>query len=64
MRLNVYKPKWPEDMHSRDLQELAVVAVKLLFIFKKSWLSGEFPSDWKKGNTLPFIREKESLRKL
>jgi len=54
MRLNVYKPKWPEDMHSRDLQELAVVAVKLLFIFKKSWLSGEIPGGWRKGNITHF----------
>lgn len=65
MRLNVYISTGPNNMHPRVLKDLAgVVAEPLSILSEKSWLSDEFPSDWKTGNMLPFIREKESLRKL
>ena len=38
-------------MHHGVLRELAVIVPKCLsVIFDKSWQSGEFPGDWKKGN--------------
>lgn len=68
MRLDVYKPKWPEDTHSRVRQELAALVAKLLFVFIKSWLSGEIPGGWRRGNITLILKkadkEKEKPRKL
>ena len=34
-----------------------MVAEPLSIIFKKSWLSGEASSDWKKGNMTPIFKK-------
>ena len=64
MKLNVYKPRVPNDMHPRILKELSDLVTKSLsIIFKKSWLSGNSPSDWKKENITPIFKKgrKEDL---
>jgi len=40
-----------DDKHPRILREMDDVVIELLsIIFEKSWLSGEVPGDWEKGN--------------
>ncbi|KAJ7406236.1 RNA-directed DNA polymerase from mobile element jockey [Willisornis vidua] len=49
----------------RVMRELAEELVKLLsIIYQQSWLSGEFPDDWKLANVTPIHKKdrKENLR--
>ena len=56
MKLNAQKSMGPNDIHPRALREMADVIAELLSItFEKSWLSGDIPSDWEKGNMTPIF---------
>ncbi|KFQ13557.1 RNA-directed DNA polymerase from mobile element jockey, partial [Leptosomus discolor] len=62
--LKVFKSMGPDEIHPRDLSQLAdQVARPLSMLFEKSWQSGEMPTDWKRGNITPIFKKgkKEEL---
>ena len=58
MQLNVHKSMDGLDISLGIRREMAdVIAEPLSIISEKSWLSGEVPSDWKKGNIAPIFKK-------
>lgn len=52
----------PDEMNPQVLGELVDEVARLLsIIFEKSWQSGEFPSDWKRGK-ISSIFQKEKRK--
>lgn len=53
-----HKSMGSDGMHPRILRELAdVVAEPFSMILKKSWQSGEVPSDWKRKKSSPIFKK-------
>ena len=57
-KLDAYKYTGPDGLHPRVLRELAdVVAKTLSIIFWQSWLTGDFPVDWKLADVMPIFKK-------
>ena len=55
--LNPYKANGPDKIHPRILKELAIeIAPSLNLIFRKSYETGEVPTDWLKANVSPIFK--------
>jgi len=52
--LKVQKSLGSDEMHPRDLRELAK---QLSIIFERLWQSGEVPTDWRRGNITPIFKK-------
>jgi len=50
----------PDELYPWFLRELVdEVAKPLSIIFERSWQSGEAPTDWRRGNTIPFLKREK-----
>ena len=47
----------PDGMHLRVLKELADAMRPLFIILKRSWQSGDAPSDWKNADSISIVKK-------
>ncbi|KAK4829638.1 hypothetical protein QYF61_005849 [Mycteria americana] len=56
--LDTHKSMGPDEIHRRELKELAEVLTKpLSIIYQQSWLTGEVPADWRLANVMPIFKK-------
>jgi hypothetical protein len=61
--INPNKAAWPDNIKPKLLKELATeIAPILTIIFRKSFDTGEVPSDWRNANVSPVFKKGEKYK--